>query len=300
MPVDLRRKAPNEEPTIYLITAYRPNHLRRNVPVDARFRESSRNFVYYFVDEEGAVPGFPGRAISEIDLHPEIQLAGKLHFAEWTFLLTEYLRPFASYPLFMISTRFYEKNARLPLPLDQLWDQIFQYLRLYGYGYLPSYDRDFHFIDYVDYYKRSLIGITLEAIALVNRIYKVDFIYDCRFFSDFFCNYIGFLSRHELKNYVEFYLPIINYFFDDKFNEVRAVRPYVQRLSDIQRGSFYAEKPFTLLLEMISHLFFYKNSRKFFGLKHDGFYEIDERLATGRLLEKIPLSGGLYEPGFSM
>ena len=278
----------NERETIYLITAYRHNHIERNTPVDSRFMDSHCNYMFYFVDKEGEFPGFPRRSIAEVAINPAIQRPGQLHFGEWTFLLTEYRYAFAEYPCFMISTRFYEKNQRLRLPLDQLWDDVFAYLRRYRYGYLPSYQRNFGFIDYQIYYKHSLLGTALEAVDLINRLYGIDFLQDCRYFSDFFCNYIGFASRRELIDYVNFYMPIISYFFDEEYREIRPVSDYMQRLSDVQRPGFRAEKPFTLLMEMISHLFFYMTKTPFFGLSYDGFYEVDERLATGRLLKSLP------------
>jgi hypothetical protein len=282
-------------PTIYLITAYRHNHMDRQVPIDPRFLESQRNYVFYFVDKEGELPGFPRPTVAEVAINPAIQRPGQLHFGEWTFLLTEYKYGFADYPLFMISTRFYEKNKRLRLSLDQLWDDIFGFLATYGYGYLPSYQRDFGFIDYQVYYERSLLGTTLEGVDLINRLYGVNFLEECRFFSDFFCNYIGFQTRQELVCYVEFYLPLINYFFDANYREVRPVSHYMQRLTDVQRVGFRAEKPFTLLMEMISHLYFYANARRFFGLSYDGFYEIDERLGTGSLLKTIPAAPSFHD-----
>jgi hypothetical protein len=273
--------------TVYLITAYRHNHLERGTPVDPRFLLSGRDYVFYFVDKEGTVPGFEHRSITEVAIHPEIQVAGAHHFAEWTFLLTEYKRPFARYPLYMVSTRFYEKNQRLIVSLDDVWDDLFDYLKQYGYGYLPSYNRDFGFEDFQQYYERSLIGTTLEGLDLINRMYEVDFMSECRYFSDFFCNYIGFASRKELENYVDFYLPMFNYFFDESYREIRSVRSYVQRINDVQRVGFRAEKSFTLLMELISHLFFHKKRIKFVGLSYDGFYEVDEHLTTGRVLKQL-------------
>jgi hypothetical protein len=278
--------------TVYLITAYRHNHIERGTPVDPRFLQSARNYVFYFVDKEGAVPGFKSRSIAEVALHPEIQLAGQRHLGEWTFLLTEYTRRFADYPLFMISTRFYEKNRRLTCSLDELWNDLFDYLSQYGYGYLPSYDRDFGFEDLMQYYETSLIGTTLEGVDLINRIYEIDFMTECRYFSDFFCNYIGFAGRQELERYVEFYFPMINYFFTKDYREIQSIQPYMQRLNDVQRVGFRAEKPFTLLMELISHLFFYRERVKFVGLSYDGFYEVDEYLSTGRLLKKTGKPGG--------
>lgn len=276
-----------DNPTIYLVTAYRHNHLERNMPVDPRFMDSKRNFVFYVVDKEGVPPQLTRPAVSEYAINPRIHEAGKKHFAEWSFLLTEYERPFASYPLYMLSTRFYEKNARLPLSLDDLWDRIFAHLRQYGWGYLPSYNRDFGFEDYAEYYRTSLIGTTLEGMEVIDRLYDVDFWNDCRYFSDFFCNYIGFASRKHLEQYVEFYLPLYRHFFDEDFREIRPVRAYVQKLNDVQRAGFRAEKPFTLLNELASHLFFHKNDIPFVGLSYDGFYEVHERHATGRLIDPI-------------
>jgi hypothetical protein len=179
--------------------------------------------------------------------------------------------------------------------LGDIWDDLFNYLQQYGYGYLPSYDRDFGFEDFVRYYEESLIGTTLEGVDLVNRIYDIDFLRDCRYFSDFFCNYIGFAGRRELERYVEFYLPMINHFFDEEYREIRSVRSYMQRINDVQRVGFRAEKPFTLLMELISHLFFHKERIKFVGVSYDGFYEVDEHLATGRLLQKLGEPRGMRD-----
>ena len=273
--------------TIYLITAYRHNHLERGIPIDPRFLGSPRNFVLYLVDREGAVNDVNRPLVAEMAINPGIQEAGARHFAEWSFLLSEYDRKFASYPFYMISTRFYEKNARLRPSLDDVWDDAFRLLAEYGFGYLPSYNRDFGFIDYEDYYRKSLLAITLEAVDLINSIFSVDFMAECRLFSDFFCNYIGFNTRRQLEDYVEFYLPLIRHFFDRDNRDVRPVADYTQRLSDVQRGAFRAEKPFSLLLEFASHLYFHQTGRKFAGLSYDGFYEVDERLATGRLLKLL-------------
>ena len=273
--------------TIYLITAYRHNHLERGVPIDPRFLNSPRNFVLYLVDREGAVDSITQPFISEMAINPGIQDAGARHFAEWSFLLSEYDKTFASYPFYMISTRFYEKNTRLKFPIDELWNDAFRLLAEYGFGYLPSYNRDFGFIDYEEYYRDSLLAITLEAVNLINSIFSINFMEECRYFSDFFCNYIGFHSRHQLEQYVEFYLPLIGYFFDRNYREIRPVSDYTQRVSDVQRLGFRAEKPFSLLLEFCSHLFFHQTGRKFAGLSYDGFYEVDERLATGRLVKLL-------------
>ena len=53
----------------------------------------------------------------------------------------------------MISTQFYEKNTRLKFPIDELWNDAFRLLAEYGFGYLPSYNRDFGFINYEEYYR---------------------------------------------------------------------------------------------------------------------------------------------------
>jgi hypothetical protein len=48
-------------------------------------------------------------------------------------------------------------------------------------------------------------------------------------------------------------------------------------------------------MELISHLFFHKERIKFVGLSYDGFYEVDEHLATGRLLQKLGEPRGMRD-----
>lgn len=276
----------DRKPTIYMITAYRHNHLDRDRPVDSRFLESDRNYQFYFVDAEGRPPGFAGEAIAEIEIDPSLQTPGRLQLAEWTFMVAEYRHSFATYPFFITSTRFYEKNERLIGTLDDYWDQLFQYLQEYGIGYLPSYNRDFGFEDLQDYFQKGYLATTLEGIDLVEKLYGVNMLKH-RFISDFFCNYIGFNSREDFEFYFEYFLPLLNFFFDEDFREKVDVSWYVQKLSDIQQIGFRNEKPFSLIIEMISHLPMMTNSRKFFGLSYDGFYEVDEALCTGRLLSPV-------------
>ena len=275
-------------PTIYLVVAYRFNHIERNIPLDPRFSESDKNYVYYVVDATGAPADFPGKSVSEARLSKNLQAAGKSHIGEWSFLLNEYENRFATYPFFVISSRFYEKNQRLPGPLDPYWDKLFEYLDTYSFGYLPSYNRPVGFEDLKSYFfsKEGHLGMKKRGLDLMYSLYGVRFVKDYRYFSDFFCNYIGFANRQALENYVEFYKPLLNFFFNENYRLIRKYDDYVRRI-----GVYRGEKPLTFLIEMASHLYFYQNQLKFFGLSYDGFYEVDEYHTRLKLLEKLPSIG---------
>jgi hypothetical protein len=265
---------------LYIITAYNFNHLSRNVPIDARLLSLGDRAIFYFVDENGAPANFPGNAISEASYFPEMTSLGRNHLAEWTFLLSEYYKPFARYPFYMVSTRFYEKNARLRGDLNTYWDDMFSYLNHYGFGYLPSYNRRDNFISYQNYMETGVLGMKKEGIYLVNDLYNCDFLTDCNLFSDFFCNYIGFRSRADLEDYVSFYMKFLHVFFDDKFLLRQDYSKFVK-----ETGGFRQEKPLTLILEMISHLFFFKKDLKFYGLHYDAHIEVDELRAKTKILK---------------
>jgi len=274
--------ASREDSVIYVISAYRFNHLSRNVPIDARLLNLGDRATFYFVDKEGAPTDFPGQTFSEARHFPEMSDLGRRHLAEWTFLLSEFYKPFATYPFFMISTRFYEKNTGLKGDLSNHFDDMFDFLNQYGFGYLPSYNRFDNFISYKDYMKTGVLGMRQDGIEFINKLYGVDFLNECDLFSDFFCNYIGFRSREDLVQYVSFYLPFINSFVGENFELVRSYDDVVNKT-----GGFREEKPLTLLLEMISHLFFYKENRKFYGLHYNGHIEVDERRAQVRFLKPL-------------
>lgn len=275
------------DPTIYLVTAYRHNHIERATPVDPRLSQSRRNMCFYMVDRDGVPAGFQGRAIAEIDIDPTLQTIGRTQLAEWTFFIAELRHKFASYPMFVTSTRFYEKNRRLRGTLDDYWDDLFRLLRRYGCGYLPSYDRDFGFEDLAEYFQQNYLAMTLEGVRLIRELFDVDLLRE-RYISDFFCNYIGFASRREFEWYMESMWPLFDFFFDEDFNVKVDVASYIQTLNRLQQKGFRNEKPFSLLIEMASHIPFLKADRPFLGLSYNGFYEVDEKRQTGRLLQGLP------------
>lgn len=277
-------------PTIYLVTAYRHNHIDRGVPVDPRFTESDRNFQFYFVDAQGAPPGLEGKGVAEMDLDPSLQIPGRRQLAEWTFFFAEHRNRFASYPFYVISTRFYEKNQRLVGRLDDYWDDAFRLLNQYGYGYLPSYNRDFGFEDLHDYFLNNYLAATVEGVQLVRDLYGFDMLKH-RYMSDFYCNYIGFRSREQFEAYFEFFKPLFDVFFDEQLNERIDASAYIQTLNALQQRGFRNEKPLSLLLEMVSHLPFVQWDKPFVGLSYDGFYEVDELRLTGRMIQ--PAGEGL-------
>jgi hypothetical protein len=213
--------------------------------------------------------------VNEADLNAPIMAAGKQHLAEWTFLFTELERPFARYPFYVVSSRFPEKNATLRGGLARYWDLAALSLREFGWGYLPSYDRPANFQDFADYLARGRLGMREEGLAFVDGFWGVRIPDEYRYFSDFFCNYIGFKSRKHFEDYMAFYVPFIRRFFRADWTLKRDPEIYVRR-----RDVFRAEKPFTLLLEMISHMFFYVENLPFGGLSYDGLYRVDERNAS--------------------
>jgi hypothetical protein len=257
---------------LYVITAYQFNHIERQRPIDPSLFNSVLNPHFYFVDKDGAPPGFNAPHVNEVDLNPAIIAAGNAHLAEWTFLLTELERPFARYPFYAVSSRFPEKNAALRGGLAQVWDLAAESLSKFGWGYLPSYDRPANFQDLAEYRALGRLGMCEEGLAFVDGFWGVRIPEEYRYFSDFFCNYIGFGSREHLERYMAFYLPFIRRFFAPDWTLKRDPELYVRR-----RNVFRAEKPFTLLLEMISHMFFYVEQIPFGGLSYDGVYRVDER-----------------------
>ena len=273
--------------SLYVITAYKFNHVDRSRPIDTRFFEADINAKFYFVDAAGAPDEFNHFHVEERLINPSITGIGSRMIAEWSFLLTELEKPFATYPFYMVSSRFFEKNAMLTADFSRVLTEAFESLEQYGWGYLPSYDRPANFQD-LSYYKLvGYLGIKDEGIAYIDGFYGVRYIDQYKYFSDFFCNYIGFHSRDHLVEYVNFYLPFIRRFLDTKWNLINNPAHYV-RLTNTYRN----EKPFTFLLELISHLFFFFYGLKFSGVSYDGIYEVDERnIAMKPLIKWDPASG---------
>jgi len=272
------RKSPATPPNVYVLTAYQFNHIERHVPIDYRLANGPKNYHLYFFDPEGAPREFRRRALCERDIYPELQEVGRKHLAEWTFFLAEYERPFAKYPFVAISSRFYDKNLWLRGPLDMYLPLFGRYLREYGYGYLPSYDRPFTMLDLEEYERVGHLGTRREGMDLVERLYGVKMPSEYRYTGDFWCNYIAFQSRRELERYIEFYMPLIRHFFDERY---RLITEYADAYVN-RRYIFRNEKPFTLYLEQLSHMFFYVNRLPYIGLHYDGFYEVDERKQDSR------------------
>lgn len=280
-------------PTIYLITYHKFNHdtsRKENKPLDERFLGSEKNFVYYLIDQEIPKPLEGKSLLFEYKIDPEIYEAGKYHFGEWSFLLAEAKHGFCNYPFFMVSSRFYEKNNWLINDLNEEWDRLFSYFDHYNYAWLPSYDRPLRWIDYGYWKKRvedkscRFSPFTKEVYALSDEFYRVNIPKDYRYCSDLFCNYIGFKSRKHLLDYVNFYRPLIDSLFDEKFRPKQDLSRFV-----MPTGNYRNEKPFTFVLELFSHLFFFKNKEKLFTLHYDGYYEVDEYLTQFKLLEKIEM-----------
>ncbi len=272
--------------TIYVNTFYELNHGSsdyRGKPLDPRLLDSDRNYVWFLIDKEVPEPLVGQRVLFEKDFDPRLARAGAKHLAEWSFLLMELEHGFAEYPFFLVSSRFYEKNFKLGGDLNTEWDRLFGYLRRYRWGYLPSYNRRLRWLNY-EHEKQAALGAKEEfspfnrrSFTIVDDLFGVKIPAEYGAWTDFQCNYIGFASREDLVEYVEFYRPFFDHFFDADWELRRDPAPYVQNTL----LHFRNEKPLTYLLEFISHLFFYAHGLKFFGLHYTGYYEIDER--RGRL-----------------
>ena len=274
----------------YVITHHKFNHVNpaTSRPLDRRFLENG-GYTYYLIDKE--VPDILKEkpSLLEWKLDEELYEAGGKFFGEWSFLLAEEKLKFCEYPFFMISSRFYEKNSWLMNDLTVERDLLFKYLQEYGWGYLPSYDRPIRWIDLSwkkevknEAWRYKFFPFTEKTYSLIKEIFGVSIPEDYRFTADLFCNYIGLKSRAEFTEYVNFYRPLIDYFFDRSYRPKRDFSPYIKRT-----GSFRNEKSFTFLLELVSHLFFFQKNKKYFALHYDGYYSIDERSKKMRRLEKI-------------
>lgn len=276
--------------TVYVITAYELNHGSpdyRGQPLDPRFVDSDRNYVYFLIDKEVPEPLEGKRTLFEKDFDPKLARAGAKHLAEWSFLLMEAQEAFCEYPFFMVSSRFYEKNLILGGDLNSEWERMFAYLRRYRWGYLPSYNRPLRWLHY-DFDKQVAYGkrygfspFNPESFSVVEDLWGVRIPEEYPAWTDLQCNYIGFASREDLLAYVDFYRPFFEFFFDEEWEVKRDLTPYVRNTLLHYRN----EKPLTYLLEFLSHLFFFARDLPFFALHYRGYYEIEERHQRLRMLE---------------
>jgi hypothetical protein len=280
------------ESTIYVITHYAFNHAGKNrLPIDQRFIKSKKNFVYYLIDDHSPDCLKNHKTIYEKEVDAQLALAGKKHFAEWAFLLAEAKHGFCNYPFFMISSRFYQKNHWLKRDLDSEWENLFKYLNFYGYGYLPSYDRDLRWYS-MEWEKKSknkawryqFFPFTEKLFLEIEKLYGINIDQEYSKVSDFFCNYIGFKDRTHLLNYVNFYQTLISHYFNEELKPKLDLAEITRR-----KGNYQNEKPFTFVLEWFSHLYFFKHSIPFFALHYDGYYEVNEHLSKFKKLEKIDM-----------
>lgn len=268
--------------TIYVITHYAFNHTEQKKlasPLHQDFLTSDRNFVFYLIDEKCPDILKNKKIIREKKIDPLLAIAGKNHLSEWAFLLAEEKHAFCDYPFFMISSRFYEKNTWLQTTLSDEWERIFGMFKQYRFGFLPSYDRPLRWIDLdwkeklkKEVWRYSYFPWKEKAFQLVRDLYDVKIPQEYRFVSDLQCHYIGFRDREALLDYVNFYRLLIDYFFDEEFHLVQDIGTYVRRTN-----SFRNEKGLTLLLEILSHLYFFNYDEKVFAFHYNGYYEIDER-----------------------
>ncbi len=197
--------------TIYVITFYDLNHAQpdyRGEPLNAKFLDTDRNYVWFLIDKEVPEPLQGRKVLFEKDFNPQLARAAAKHLAEWAFLLMEVEHGFCEYPFFMTSSRFYEKNIKLGGDLNSEWDRLFSYLGRYGYGYLPSYNRRLRWLDY-DYEKLAAMGkkdkfspFNERSFDVVEELFGVRIPDDYPAWTDLQCNYIGFNTREDLLAYV--------------------------------------------------------------------------------------------------
>ncbi|NGX63588.1 MAG: hypothetical protein KR126chlam6_01000 [Candidatus Anoxychlamydiales bacterium] len=278
--------------TIYVIT----NYENKKKPLDERFLKSEKNYIYYLIDKKIPEVLTNKRCFIECDLDPLLYEAGKKDFGEWSFLLAEEKYSFCEYPFFMISSRFYEKNKWLLNSIDYYWNDLFKLLKKYSFGFFPSYDRPIRWVSFSNWEKKikreewkfRFFPFTSDTSNLIKEVFDLHLSNEVKHSSDLFCNYIGFNSRDDLLEYVNFYKPLINYFFDDKYQLKTNLTKYIRH--NVYPAHNPKEKIFTYILEAISHLYFYKNNKKFFALHYDGFYEIDEKNKKIKKLSKFNLS----------
>jgi hypothetical protein len=278
--------------TIYVVTAYEHNHTAPGVPVDSRLLDRDHDYRFFVVDRRLPPQLAALNTLQESVVAPHLAMPGKKYLAEWTFFLAEYEKAFCSYPFFVISSRFYEKNRALRTNLSIEWETIFTLLRRYGWGYLPSYDRPGLFVSpeitpalqpytFVTEYgwkvAADILGI--DAAGTTNNS-ALDLAY--RGQPDFGCNYIGFATREHLTQYVEFYLPLLQHCFTETWEPRFNLSALVNNT-----GTYRNEKPFTFLLECFCHYFFWRERKPFFVMNYDGYHEIEEYTRRTRYLAPL-------------
>lgn len=270
-----------KEGNIYVITNYKFNHdtdfYEYNHPLDSRFLLSKNPYFYYLTDAQVPELLLGKNCILENTFDPLIKKAGKEHLAEWATFLCEYKYQFARYPMYIISSRFYQKNRYLDRDLDQQWDKLFDGLTQYGYGMLPSYDRPLRWIyprykDTIPKYQSryAFFPFKRKAFELMEDLYSIKIERDFPHYTDFFCDYFGFQTYENFAKYFEFQKPILEYFFTENFDLKVDLSEYFY----INSSDHRAEKPVTYLLEYFSHLYFAKNKVPFFAYHYTGLYEI--------------------------
>lgn len=267
----------------------RPNAER--YPLDGRFLQSPRNYIYYLIDREVPPVLREKQNLLEYDIDPILYKAGGSFLGEWSFLLNEAKHGFAQYPFFMISSRFYEKNLWLQKDLNAEWTRLFSYFQKYQWGYLPSYDRPLRWINLEwekavekQSWRYQFFPFTSRTYDLTQQLFGVNIPHDYKYTADLFCNYVGFRDRDSLLQYVNFYRPLLDFFFNEQYELKEDLNLYVR-----PSGHFRNEKAFTFFLELLSHLFFFKEKQPYFALHYDGYYEVNERNCLLKRLEKFPL-----------
>jgi hypothetical protein len=267
---------------IYVITYHEFNHgpsrPGQKQPLDPRFLNSSKNYIYYLIDREVPEVLKGKKTLLEHEIDPELYTAGGRSLGEWSFLLAEEKHAFCEYPFFMVSSRFYEKNTWLIQDLNHHWDKLFAHFDTYGWGYLPSYDRPLRWINLAwrhevekEAWKYKFFPFTPKTYKLVEQLYGTRIPEDYGATADLFCNYVGFRSREDLLAYVNFYRPVFDYFFNADYTPKRDVHDYIR-----PTGVFRNEKSFAFFLELLCHFFFFKNKKEYFALHYDGYYRINE------------------------
>ncbi len=264
------------DPTIYVITNLEMNHRASNVqphrrlPIDERLLKGKGRYLFYITDEARSDRGYD--TIHEAALDPLLHQAGKNHLGEWSFLLAEKKHAFCSYPLFMISSRFYAKNGWLSTDLNGEWERLFSYFDTYKYGFLPSYCRPLRWVKFSNLIDNPCVFLPFKEpfYALTRKLYGVDIPHEYTRFPDLGCHYLGFKDRAALMDYVAFYQPLLDYFFTEDFKLKKDPLEYV-----MLSGHYPNEKPLTFLFETLSHLYFYKKRENFFTLHYEGYYEVN-------------------------
>lgn len=230
--------------------------------------------------------------VFEKDFDPIYQKAGKKHLAEWATFLAEKKYRFAKYPMYIISSRFYQKNGYLERDLNDVWDDLFAGLLEFGYGMLPSYDRPLRWLYPKRVYtkpsyqkKLGFFPFRAKAFDLIESMYGIDIEQDFPHYTDLQCDYFGFQSYEHFSRFMDFYQPIFDYFFTPDFELKRDLNEYFY----VGCSTHLAEKPVTYLLEYFSHLFFALERLPFFAYHYTGQFVIKthEKRKEPRILYPI-------------